>query len=477
MASIQFAYAMTRITAHPYSASLRLTFAFCAALLCALCGHAANAGDDPAIAAGAPSSASSAEPDATVPEQWAVHGQLTNITQAHSVFNSPYSGPNSLNPNGPTEETTDITLFAGTRLWHGAEIWVNPEIDQGFGFGNTVGMAGFPNGGAYKVGANTAYFRIPRAFIRQVIAPGGSGEQVEGAANQLAGSRAADNLTITVGKFAVPDIFDTNSYAHDPRADFLNWTAIEGGAFDYAADSWGYTYGAAAEWTRSWWTLRAGVFQLSAVPNGKVTGVRFNENSAIVEGEARYQWRGHPGKIKLLAYEDHGAMGSYRDALQLAQQTASTPDVSQVRQVATKPGAAINLEQELMAGLGAFARYSQDDGSKEAYEFTDINRSLSAGLSLKGERWGREQDTVGVALVANRISGAAQAYFAAGGMGVLVGDGRLNYAPEEILEAYYALHPNAHLAVTFDFQHANNPAYNQDRGPVSIYGIRVHGEF
>jgi high affinity Mn2+ porin len=464
---------MTRIENPAHRAALAAAFA----LFSSLCSPLAFAADDILLTAGAPSSAAPSEAETPAPEQWALHGQLTNIAQGHGTFNAPYSGPNSLSSRSPEQETTDITLFAGLRLWRGAELWVNPEIDQGFGFGNTLGMAGFPNGGAYKVGADKPYLRIPRAFMRQTIALGGDDEKVEAAANQLAGSRSADNLTLTLGKFAVPDIFDTNSYAHDPRADFLNWTAIDGGAFDYAADSWGYTYGAAAEWTRSWWTLRAGFFQLSGTPNGKVAGVRFNQNSAVVEGEARYHRLGHPGKIKLLAFEDHGAMGSYQDALQLAQQSGSTPDVSQVRKVATKAGMVINLEQELTTDLGVFARYSQDDGSKEAYEFTDVNRSISAGLSLKGERWRRDQDTVGLALVANRISGAAQAYFAAGGLGVLVGDGQLNYAPEQILELYYALHPCAHITVTFDYQHATNPAYNQDRGPVSIFGLRTHAEF
>jgi len=451
--------------------ALPLALALCAGLFCALSARA----DDLTSAPTPPAQA--ADQAAPSNEDWAVHGQATNITQKHSVFTSPYSGTNSLSPNGRIEETTDLTLFSGVRVWRGAEFWLNTEIDQGFGFDDTLGMAGFPNGGAYKVGENNPYVRIPRAFIRQVFPLGGAEQKVAAAANQLGSTQTADNVTLTVGKFAVVDIFDTNSYAHDPRADFMNWAIIEGGAFDYAADSWGYTYGAAAEWTQSWWTLRAGFFQLSGTPNGKVAGVRFNQNSAVVEGEARYHRLGHPGKIKLLAFEDHGAMGSYQDALQLAQQSGSTPDVSQVRKVATKAGMVINLEQELTTDLGVFARYSQDDGSKEAYEFTDVNRSISAGLSLKGERWRRDQDTVGLALVANRISGAAQAYFAAGGLGVLVGDGQLNYAPEQILELYYALHPCAHITVTFDYQHATNPAYNQDRGPVSIFGLRTHAEF
>ena len=415
--------------------------------------------------------------DASSPEKWAIHGQLTNVTQRHPSFTSPYSGTNSLQPNGRTEETTDITVYLGKRLWRGAELWLNPEVDQGFGLNNTVGMAGFPSGEAYKIGANTPYLRLPRAFIRQVIPLDGTDEKVESAANQLAGSRATNNVVLTVGKFSAVDIFDTNSYAHDPRADFLNWSVVDAGAFDYAADAWGFTYGAAAEWTQDWWTLRGGLFQLSRVPNGKVTGVDFSQYMLVTELEARHQWQGHPGKVKVLAFLNRGKMANYRDAVQLANQTGDTPDVALVRRKSSRPGLSVNLEQELSSDLGAFLRASVNDGSKEAYEFTEINRSLSAGLSVKGDRWGRHDDTVGLAAVANGLSGAARDYFSAGGLGILIGDGALGYGPEKILEAYYSLKMNKHLSVALNYQHVNNPAYNRDRGPISIYGIRIHSEF
>lgn len=416
---------------------------------------------------------------ATLPEMqaWALHGQVTNITQKHSRFKSLYSGANSLNPDGRIEETTDITLFAGVRLWQGAEFWLNPEIDQGFGFNNTLGVAGFPNGGAYKLGSNAPYLRLPRAFIRQTISLGGVAQTIEPAANQLGGTRSANNLTLTAGKFAVTDIFDTNSYAHDPRADFLNWSIIDSGAFDYAADSWGYTYGSAVEWTQDWLTLRGGVFQLSEIPNGKVTGLHLNQNALIAELEMRHQVTGRPGKIKLLAFRNHGNMASYREATQLGIDTASTPNVALVRRVGSRSGFAVNLEQEVASDVGAFARFGMNGGDKEAFEFSDINNSVAAGLSIKGDRWSRHDDTVGVAFAINRLSGSARDYFSAGGLGILVGDGALNYGSEKILEAYYTLRANSHLALTLDFQRIANPAYNRDRGPVNFVALRVHGEF
>ena len=451
----------------PYAIALLL------GLFCMLADHPVLA-DDP----GSPvATAQAAAQDRPANELWAVHGQFTTITQKHSRFASPYSGQNSLSANGRNEETTDLTLFAGARLWRGAELWLNPEIDQGYGFDNTVGIAGFPNGGAYKVGANLPYLRIPRAFIRQVMPLGDAEELRQAAANQLAGSQSVDNLTLTLGKFAVVDVFDTNRYAHDPRADFLNWSVIEGGAFDYAADSWGYTLGAAAEWTQDWWTLRGGVFRLSAVPNGKVVGFDFRQNSVILEAEQRHQWQGHPGKVKLLAFVNRGDMASYADAVRLGLATLITPDVALVRRFSSRPGFVLNAEQELTSAIGAFARLSSNRGDKETFEFADINQSVSAGLSIQGDAWGRHDDTLGIAAAVNRISGAAQAYFAAGGLGVLVGDGRLNYAPEQLMETYDSWRGSPYTTVTLDYQHVDHPAYNQDRGPVSIYGVRLHAEF
>lgn len=411
------------------------------------------------------------------PQSWALHGQTTNVTQWHRSFRSPYTGPNSLQPDGRTEETSDVTLFGGIRLWKGAELWLNPEYDQGRGPDNTVGMAGFPSGEAYKIGANTPYLRLPRAFIRQAIDLGGKTDPVPPMANQLAGTRTADALTITIGKFSVTDIFDTNSYAHDPRADFLNWSVIDAGAFDYAADAWGFTYGAAAEWAQGSRTLRGGVFQLSKVPNGKITAVDFSQFMLVGELEQRYDWHGATGKIKLLGFVNRGRMARYRDAIEAGLAQGTVPDVVPVRHYAWRPGLGFNIEHSLTADLGAFVRASFNDGTKEAYEFTEINRSVTGGLSLKGTPWERRDDTLAIAAVVNGLSGDARGYFAAGGVGILIGDGRLNYGPERILEANYSIRLNPHLTFAADYQHVDHPAYNKDRGPVSIYGLRVHAEF
>lgn len=412
------------------------------------------------------------------PEQFSLHGQFTNVTQYHPPFMSPFRGPNSLDPGHRGDETIDATLFAGARLWDGLEAYVNPEVDQGFGLSNTVGVAGFPSGEAYKVGAADPYLRLHRAFLRYTLGLGGDREMVAPGANQLAGARDADNVTFTIGKFSVVDIFDTNSYAHDPRGDFLDWAMIDSGALDYAADAWGYTYGGAAEWTQSWWTLRAGLFDLSREPNSKRLERGFKQFEAVVEGEERHQLFGEPGKLKLLVFANHGKMADYNDAVRLAQQTGTTPNVGQVRRYNTRPGIALNFEQQIASDLGAFARASWNEGDKEAYEFSEINRSFAAGLSLKGERWHRPDDTLGIAGVLNDISKDARNYLAAGGLGILIGDGQLPRAAfEKIVEAYYSVAVIEGVDFALDYQHIDNPGYDPQRGPVHVIGFRVHAEF
>ncbi|MEA2946803.1 MAG: high affinity Mn2+ porin [Alphaproteobacteria bacterium] len=411
-------------------------------------------------------------------ESWAVHGQATFVDLYHPAFRSPYQGANSLDPKSLGDETLDATLFLGVRPWAGAEIWIDPEIDQGFGLSNTLGLAGYASGEAYKVGSATPYFRLQRLFFRQSFDLGGDTGNVEAGANQLGDTRTADNLVVTAGKISVTDIFDTNSYAHDPKNDFLNWSLIDSGAYDYAADAWGYSYGIAAEWTQSWWTLRAGLFDLSQVPNTTALETDFSQFEIVAEAEERHTLWGEPGKLKLLGFVNRGRMGSYLDAVRLGQALGETPDTALVRRYRSRPGLVISGEQQIDESLGVFLRASLNDGSQEAYEFTEINRSLALGLSLKGTGWGRKDDTVGVAGVANALSNAARTYFAAGGLGILIGDGRLpHYGSEDILEAYYSAAVVGGLSVALDYQFIADPAYNRDRGPVSIFGARVHTQF
>ena len=407
---------------------------------------------------------------------WSVHAQSTFLYQYAFPFRAPYRGSNSLD-SGAGRETWDVTFYTGLRLWQGAEFWVNAEIDQGFGLSGTVGVAGFPSGEAYKVGANDPYTRLPRMFIRQTVGLGGEQEKIEGTANQLAGSQAKDKLVVTIGKFAVTDIFDSNKYAHDPRSDFFNWAIVDTGTFDYAADAWGFTYGAAVEWYSGPWALRAGLFDLSIVPNSTQLDPRFEQFQMIGELERRYSIWGQPGKLAATGFLSRGRMGRFSDAVRLASTTGDAADVALVRQYRSRTGLSFNLEQDLWPGVGVFARAGWANGSVEPYEFSDIDRTLAAGIVISGKPWGRADDTVGIGAVVNNVSDQHRAYLDAGGLGILVGDGMLpRPGAEKIIEAYYSF-PVLSWRATLDYQFIDNPAYNRDRGPVSVFGTRIRKQF
>ncbi|MDE1933464.1 carbohydrate porin, partial [Bradyrhizobium sp.] len=415
---------------------------------------------------------------------FAVHGQATFVEQTHPAFRSPYQGPNSLSGGADAKETFDTTLSVGVKLWQGAEFWANPEIDQGFGFSGSHGVAGFPSAEAYKLGSSTPYARLERAFLRQTINLGGETEKVDDDFTQFKGTRSTERLVLTVGRFGVNDIFDTNRYANNPKADFLNWSLVNAGTFDYAGDGWGYTYGAAGEWYTGPWTLRAGVFDLSATPAGGVSPLggtndpTFQQFEMVGEIERRYELLGEPGKIKITGYLERGSMGAYSDAVALAAITGQPADINAVRTYTSRPGVSFNMEQQITDTLGVFLRAGWADGQHEPWDFTDIDRTVSGGVSIGGKSWGRPDDTIGIAGVVNGISSAHVAFLNAGGLGILVGDGRLtNYATENIFEAYYsyALTPSTRL--TFDYQFIDNPAYNADRGPVNVFAGRAHWQF
>jgi high affinity Mn2+ porin len=409
-------------------------------------------------------------------DNFSIHGQTTFVSQYALPFRAPYSGQNSLAPNAG-RETWDVDLYLGFRPWKGAEIWIDPEIDQGFGLSGTFGVAGFPSAEAYKVGSSYPYARIPRAFLRQTIDLGGDAQKVDAGINQFAGTQTADRIVITVGKFSVVDIFDKNKYANDPRGDFLNWTLVNTGTFDYAADAWAFTYGSAIEWYAGPWTLRGGVFDGPVVPNSSDLDPTFGQFQIVGEVERRYELWGQPGKVLVTGYLTRARMGNFTDAVQLAALTGATPNLSLVRTYTSKTGISANLEQQILPGVGLFARAGYTPGQLEAYAFTDDDATLAGGTSVSGKFWGRPNDTFAIAGVLNTISKAEEAYLAAGGLTALIGDGELPHpGPEKILEAYYTLPINT-WQLTFDYQFITNPAYNRDRGPVSVVATRLHTQF
>jgi high affinity Mn2+ porin len=417
-------------------------------------------------------------------DRFNVHGQSTFVWQSYPAIRSPYEGPNSLPGRGQGRETVDATLYAGFRLWQGAEVWVNPEVDQGHGIADTHGVAGYTSGEAYKLGLSYPYARMQRAFLRQTINLGGEAGKVDADINQFAGTQTSNRMVLTVGKFGIADIFDTNRYANNPKTDFLNWALINAGTFDYAGDAWGYTYGAAAEWYQSFFTIRGGIFDLSATPAGGNSPAafgldpHFDQFQLVGEIEERHQLWGQPGKLKITGFLNRGRAGTFQNAIDLAQQTGGPADITAVRTYTSRPGVSLNLEQQLSETVGVFARAGWADGTIEPWDFADIDQTVSGGFSFNGKQWGRPDDTIGIAGIVNNISGVHQAFFNAGGLGILIGDGQLPSAGlEEIFETYYsyALSPASRLS--FDYQFINNPAYNTQRGPVNAFAVRLHAQF
>ena len=408
-------------------------------------------------------------------QPWNIHIQSTVVGQGHSSFPAEYTGLNSLTPGASARETVSVDVTGGARLWRGGEFFGDALMWQGYGLSSTLGVAGFPNGEAYRVGKTYPDVYICRAFIRETIGFGGEKEAEDDAPSELGGTKDVRRLTFTVGHLSATDIFDTNAYAKDARSQFMNWTLINNGAWDYPADSLGFTNGAAVELNTRTWTGRLGIFQVSKVANG----IRMDWNlakawSSVAEIERRYSPRGHAGALRLLAYDTRAHMGSYQETLN---NPSLGEDIALTGAYRYKYGFGINLEQEIRKNLGAFARLGWSDGKNQTYEFTDVDRTATAGLSLKGARWRRPQDTVGLGVVVNGISAVHRQYLAAGGLGITVSDGALDYRSEGIVEAYYNWKIAKHFQLTPDYQFAQNPAYNHARGPVNLFALRLHTEF
>lgn len=409
---------------------------------------------------------------------WSIHGQATFIPQAYPAIRSPYAGAYSLPGGGQGRETFTTTAFLGWKLWQGGEFFFNPELAQGFGLNSTLGIAGFPNGEAQKGGAPFPRFRAQRYFFRQTFGLGGEQEELPDVANQFGGKRDIDRVTVTVGRFAVGDFFDGNAYAKDPRADFMNWALWSAAAYDFPADLPGFTRGGVVELNRKDWAVRGGLFQVPSAPNSDI--LTFKTGGAVLEFEGRYALAGLPSKARAGIFMNQGNTGSYRSALGVV---AADPlqDINDVitasRRTRIKYGFYLNGEQQVAKDVGVFGRFSWNDGQNEILSFTDIDRSLSAGVSIKGASWGRPSDTIGIGGAINGLSSAHRDYLAAGGLGLLIGDGRLNYSNERIFEMYYAYVIDKNFTMTADYQIIANPAYNADRGPVSIFAARLHGEF
>lgn len=440
----------------------------------------------------APAWAQSAAPDAATETsltmfphathgRWWVGGQGNFIFQAHPDFAAKYSGPNSLQPQGETAVSRLLTLFVGLRLRQNTEVVIAVEEAGGSGISDALGLGGITN---VDVVRNPTLSKAPylaRAMIRQVIPL--SSRMTDGGRGSLS---VADQLPerrieVRFGKFGMADFFDPNGVGSDSHYQFTNWTVVNNGAYDYAADTRGYTVGFMATYFSPKWTVRYAEALMPKVANGP--DLDYNPTRARaenVEVEAhREPWHGHATTVRMLGYVNHANMGDYREAVrQYLNGTVSKPDVTLTRQQGrVKYGFGLNLEQELTPDLRAFGRWGWNEGRNELFAYTEVNETTAFGADYAGRRWHRTHDKLGAAFVSNGLSKDHQNYLHYGGVGFLLGDGGLSYGRENILETYYNAHLWRGVFGAAGVQRIWNPGYNHDRGPVIVPMLRMHFEF
>lgn len=435
------------------------------ALIVCLCGFPLAAQDPPA-------------PVADSPERWNLYYQATSIGQHHGSFYSAYEGPLSLSSHPESEASLTTTLFFGLNLGDYTQFYFDPEIAGGRGFSNVDGLANASNGELPRVASATPKPYIARLFISHDFAIGSEKETVESDADQLSGPRPLQRYTIVAGRFTLTDYFDNNRFTHDPREQFMGWAVMYNGAWDYPADTRGYTWGWVHELHMRRWSLRYGSAAEPKVANGLRFDRRlFRDRGDVLEGERRYSPRSHPGAVRLLSYLNHTDSGRYGAALQLAAATHTAPNIDNVLRSGTlKYGFGISADQEFTKNFGAFARLGWNDGKTEDFAFTAIDRLATGGVSVSGALWKRPGDTVASEFTAAGISAVHALYLSRGGLDFLLGDGRLNYRPEMTWESYYNAHLYKWFYAAIDAQYVTNPAYNRDRGPLWVWSLRLHIE-
>ena len=415
---------------------------------------------------------------AAEPENWNVFYQATSIGQYHGTFRSLYSGANSLQDAPERDVSLTTTLFFGFRLDRNTQVYFDPEIAGGRGFSGVTGIANFPNGEMPRVAAATPKPYIARLYVSHDFGFGTVKEAFSSGEDQLAGQRPMTRYTVVAGRFTLTDFFDDNRYSHDPRTQFMGWAVMYNGAWDYPADTRGYTWGWVHEFHTRRWSVRYGSAAEPRVANGLRFDRRlFRDRGDVFEGEIRYRPGNHPGAVRLMSYLNHTDSGTYSEALQIARQTGAVPDVAAIHRPGTlKYGFGINLEQEIRPDIGVFARLGWNDGKTQSFAFTSIDRLFSGGVSVSGQRWRRPNDTAATAFTVSGISGVHAVYLARGGLDFLIGDGGLQYGPEKVSETYYSARLWPGIFTTFDLQRIDNPAFNRARGGLWVPSIRLHIE-
>ena len=416
--------------------------------------------------------------------RWTFHYQATVIDQYHGRFNSPYSGKNSLQDTTEDDMSVTSTIFLGYRLWRYGSFYCNPEISGGKGFSGTTGIAGFPNGEIYRVGdpVTTAY--LARAYYQQSIALHGSHDTLfTDDQNQVTQYLPTKRITFSAGKFSLADFYDGNPYSHDARGQFMNWVLMDNGAWDYPADTRGYTFGAIIQLIEPTWYIELSDALEPYSANGPVMDPNFTKTFGITfETGFTFKAAGKTGGLSLLLFLNQNRAGNYEDAIIAYNETGKADALSIDNDSAyngnKKYGVGLSFNYPLSQYVGFFMRAGWNNGLTGDWAFTEVDQTITPGFSFDGQLWKRKGDNFGIAFIANGLSKEHIAFENAGGYGFIIGDGKLpNYKPEQVLETYYQFKFLEHLFVAPDFQYVVNPAYNADRGPVSIYSVRVHLEF
>jgi len=406
---------------------------------------------------------------------WMLRGQSTFVQQAHPAFRSPYKGENSMQPAAQGRNTTSFNILLGRRLWRDAEIIIEPQISRGYGLSGTRGIAAFPNGEAFRIGSDTPSLYVSRVFLRQTIALSEASEEQAHDPLRFRGPLPRERITLTAGKFPIFDIFDDNRWSHDPRSHFMNWAFASAAAFDFANDAKGYTNGIAAEWDNGGWGIRAGAFQVARYLNSlSLDPIPIRGHQLVIQLDRFFRLNDRPGAIRLI-----GGLSSTRAQYLNALTYGDIEDtgVSPTGAYTRKKMAVVNLEQEVADHMGVFARASFNDGRIQQWMYTEMNWAVSAGLGFEGARWGRAQDTAGIAGNIGGLQTPMRRFLEAGGIGFITGDGKLTYRPEVAVEAYYAAGVAPGIVLTGDVQWVANPAYNTDRGPIWLFALRARMAF
>lgn len=405
--------------------------------------------------------------------------QINYITQHLGRVRSPYAGPNSLGPNSDLETSQAYGVYTGVRVGHGLQGFLDVEMIRGSGINSATGLAGITNGDVLRQGTvdlgSGPY--VARAFLRYTLRLGGQArDTLPAAADQVPLDVSKRRLEMIAGKFALSDIFDLNRYANSTRWQFMNWGLFQNSAWDYAADTRGYSNGVAVAWVTPLWALRAGSFQMPTLANGN----HFDPDLRRAHGDNVELTVNVPATgtvVRTLAYLNHARMGNYAEAIALGRVAGTPPNiVADDKPGRTKHGYGLNIEQPVADSgeTGLFARLGWSDGVNESFVFTEVDRAASLGAQISGAHWGRRDDRIGIAGLMHGLSAAHQRYLAAGGLGFLLGDGALNYGHEEIVEAFYRGQVTPYLQFGPDVQYIRNPGYNRDRGPATVLGLRLN---